>query len=318
MPYHRPHCLVVLAIAVASAVGIFAATPAGAQELGHKLLGGAGINAGVQPEPGFYVMNRLVFYGADQLRDRNGDVIPVVGLDVDVVANVLGISFTKKLARGPYVSASIGAPLARISIDADHPLLAIDASGFGDVFVQPIRVGGRFARFDASGAYTFYAPTGHFEPGGSVGRGYWTHEFSLGAALRPQPEWRISVLASYDINRKKRGIDITRGNTFQLQGGAGATLRRVVQLGVAGFALWQVTDNTGSDLPPVARDARTRAFGLGPELGVTIPSIRTRIDSRYEWEFGVRSRQDGGIFVLSATVMAWSPGPLPVAPIPGR
>src|SRR5690606_667793 len=109
--------------------------------------------------------------------------------------------------------------------------------------------------------------------------------------------------------------DITRGNSVQIQGGAGGTYRRFLHLGAAAFALWQVTDNSGSDLPPAAQDARTRIYGIGPEIGVTIPSIRTRLDLRYQWEIGVRSRQVGGIFVASATFAAWAPG-APAIPVP--
>lgn len=308
----RPHRLGAL---VAGALLI--ASSADAQELGHKLLGGTGVNAGVLPRPGLYVMNRLVLYGADQVRDRNGDVIPIVGLDADVVGNVVGVAYTKRIGRSTFFGAAVGAPYAHLSIDAFHPLVAVDAAGFGDVFVQPIHLGTRFTRFDLLGSYAFYAPTGHFEPegGGGIGRGYWTHEFTLGGALRPHPAWRASLLASYDLNRKKRGVDITRGNTIQMQGGVGTTLHGILHLGIAGFALWQVTDNEGSDLPDIARDPRTRVFGAGPEIGVTIPSIRLRVDTRYEWEFGVRSRQDGGIFVIGGTWMAWSPD-RPAIPMP--
>ncbi|MGH7554646.1 MAG: hypothetical protein ACREMQ_16715 [Longimicrobiales bacterium] len=68
-----------------------------------------------------------------------------------------------------------------------------------------------------------------------------------------------------------------------------------------------MTDNSGSELPAIVRGARTRVYGLGPEIGATIPSIRTRIDLRAEWEFGVRARQDGWILVGSATFVAWRP-----------
>ncbi|MGH7554645.1 MAG: transporter, partial [Longimicrobiales bacterium] len=103
-----------------------------------------------------------------------------------------------------------------------NPQIGIDASGLGDLFVQPVKLGGRFDRVDIVGSYAFYAPTGHFEAERlSIGRGYWTHEFSAGGAVYLDRERtrRFSVLASYDINQRKRDIDIARGNTFQIQGG---------------------------------------------------------------------------------------------------
>lgn len=283
-----------------------AAQPASGQDLGNKLLGAIGVNAGTQPEPGLYLIDRLVFYHAGELRDRNGERLPIKSLDVGVAANVLGLSFTARHASNPYFTAAIGAPLARIRVNANHPQISVDASGFGDFVVQPLKVGARFEHFDVVASYTLYVPSGKFEPRRlSIGRGYWTNEFSLGGAFYADPgrTRRASLLASYDINGRKRGIDITRGNLFQVQGGAGARVAAPLDVGIAGFAMWQATDNSGSDLPPIVRGARTRAFGLGPEVGLTIPAIRTRFDVRSEWEFGVRSRQEGWIFVANATVL---------------
>ncbi|MGH7554254.1 MAG: SphA family protein [Longimicrobiales bacterium] len=292
-----------------------------AQELGNKLVGAIGINAGTQPEPGLYFLERLLFYSAGQIRDRNGDVIPIRDLMIDATAAVIGLSFTVKLTGAPLYTFAIGAPLANVSVNADHPNIGIDASGFGDLFVQPVKLGGRFAGFDLVGSYTIYAPTGRFEPNRvTVGRGFWTHAFSAGGAVYFDRErtQRFSALASYDINGYKRGIRIKRGNTFQIQGGAGARIYGPLDAGIAGFALWQVTDNSGLELPPIVEDARTRAFGLGPEIGATIPSIRMRFDVRAEWEFGVRSRQEGWILVTSASLLAWSPTRPAAAPVQAR
>jgi hypothetical protein len=278
--------------------------------LGHKLLGTIGVNAGTQAEPGLYVVERLVYYDAKRLRERSGRSLPISGLDVDAVGNVLGVSFTAKLARGPYYSLAVGAPLARISVNADDPHLAIDAAGFGDLFVQPMKLGAHLRQLDLVGGYAFYAPTGRFEPGGSVGRGYWTHELSAGGALHfgQDRTARASLLASYDFNGPKREIDVERGDTFQMQGGAGMRVNDLLDAGIALFALWQVTDNDGSDLPDVIRGARTRAFGVGPEVSATLTALRLRIDVRAEWELGVRTRQDGWILVTSASFVAWRPG----------
>jgi hypothetical protein len=291
------------------------------QELGNKLVGTIGINAGTQPEPGLYFLERLLFYSAGQLRDRNGNLIPIRDLNIDATAAVIGLSFTKKLPGAPLYTFAIGAPLADVSVNADNPNIGIDAAGFGDLFVQPVKLGGRFAGFDIVGSYTIYVPTGKFEPKRvSVGRGFWTHQFSAGGAIYFDRERsrRFSALASYDINGFKRGIHIKRGNTFQIQGGAGARIVGPIEAGIAGFALWQTTDNSGLELPPIVRDARTRAFGLGPEFGATVPSIRMRFDVRAEWEFGVRSRQEGWILVSSASFMGWSPARPAAAPVQAR
>ena len=45
------------------------------QQLGYKLLGSAGIDAGAQSPPGLFVIDRVLDYGAHELRDRRGKAI---------------------------------------------------------------------------------------------------------------------------------------------------------------------------------------------------------------------------------------------------
>ena len=300
MNYRSGRAFLALGVACLSRAAI-------AQELGHKLLGAIGINAGAQPAAGLYLLDRLAVYGAQQLRDRDGNALPVESLDIDVAANVLGVAYTRALHERTYFTAALGAPLARVAVNADRPQLAVDASGFGDLFVQPLKLGARFDHFDVVSDYAFYAPTGRFEPRRlSVGRGYWTHEFSVGGAFYPDRRRtrRASLLASYDVNLRKRDIDITRGNSFQVQGGAGMHVAGPIDGGVAGFALWQVTRNRGADLPDAVRGARTRVFGIGPEVGASIPAIHARAESRAEWELGAHSRQQGWILYFGVAYVA--------------
>lgn len=305
----RPTCLAALLLPAA----LLMAPYAQAQDLGHKLLGGVGIDAGVQAEPGFYLSDRIIRYDANKLRDRNGDLVPIRGLRIDVVANAFGASLTLKPENAPYLGFAFGLPLADISVNANDPRIAVDRSGFADIFVQPLKLGWRFPRGDVVTAYAFYAPTGRFEPRGreGVGRGFWSHQFSLGGAVFAGQERQIraSALLSYDINLRKHGIDIRRGNTLQIQGGAGVRFARIVDVGIAGFALWQVTDDSGADIPPMLRGARDRVYGLGPEIDLLIPALRTRLELRAEWDFGVRSRPQGRILVAGLAVALWRPAP---------
>jgi hypothetical protein len=283
-------------------------------QLGQKILGGIGINAGVQSLPGLYLIDRLALYDANTIKDNDGNTVRIPGLDIDARGNMLGFALTikPKPKHSPYVSFAAGAPLARVSINSDLPQTAsIDRSGFGDIFVQPLKLGWRETHFDVVAVYTFYAPTGKFEPRrlGNVGRGFWTNQLSLGGAVFPKRDksLRASVLASYDFNGKKKGIDIQRGNSLQLQGGAGVVVKQVLTLGVAGFTLWQVTDDEGRDIPPALRNLTTRVYGIGPEIDLLIPRLRMQAEARWEHEFGARSRTQGNVFIAGLSYRAWQP-----------
>ena len=279
-----------------------------AQQLGYKLLGSAGIDAGVQPPPGLTVIDQTLHYAASELRDRLGNVVPIDGLNIRGTGTALGASFTHKTRAAPYLSFAIGVPVASIHVSSDEPAASLNGFGFADLFVQPVKVGWRQHRFDVVAAYAAYVPTGHFEPrsGVSPGRGYWTHELSIGGAVYVDStrSRRASLLASYDQNTRKRGIDIRRGNMFQVQGGAGADVRRIVTIGLAGYALWQVTPDRGSDIPPTLRGERSQVFGLGPEVDVSIPRWKMRVALRVEREFNVESRPKGQVVALG---IYWRP-----------
>ena len=281
------------------------------QQLGYKLLGSTGIDAGVQPLPGLAVVSQTLHYGSSQLRDREGNVVPIDGLSIDATGSALGVAYTSKTKGAPYLSFAIGLPVARVHINSDEPAASLNAYGFSDLFVQPLKVGWRQRRFDLVTAYAMYVPTGHFEPRGGAGpgRGYWTHQLSLGGALFADSTrtHRLSALASYERNTRKRGIDIRRGDMCQIPGGAGASGQWIAVIGLAGYALWQVTPDRGADLPPKLRNERSRVFALGPEIDVTIPQWRTRVALRVEREFGVESRPKGQAIALSVAYAAWSP-----------
>jgi hypothetical protein len=286
---------------------LICAVPAGAQELGNKVLGTLGLLAGSQPGSGLYVGDRFLGYSANDLIDRNGNHIPV-GLDLDAVANAIGVQLTFKLPwRSTYMNVSLGVPAARVGIQTERPEVGIDRSGFGDLYVQPVKIGWKMSRLDVVAGYSFYAPTGHFAPRTSdgVGRGYWTHQFSLGSAVYfdRAKTWHISGLASYDLNQRKRDIDLTRGDTVQFQGGAGKTLG-IVDVGLAGYALFQVRDDRGQDLPAPLRGARDRAYGLGPEIDVTLTAVRSRITLRYCRDVAVNARPLGQVMVIGLTIVA--------------
>lgn len=282
---------------------VLSATSASAQQLGTKVMGGLGIDAGTQSPPGLYVVDRFIQFTADRARDRNGDLLPIQGLDVLARANALGVAYTLGPHRSPYLTVAASVPYARASLNSDDPVVSVDRLGLGDAYVQPIKIGWRAPRYDVVASYAFYAPTGKFEPrsGANVGRGNWSHQFSLGGALYPDTAraWRASAIADYEISQKKRGIDITRGDMIDVQGGAGVTVYRVFVVGFAGYGLWQVSDDRGRDLPPALAGARTRAYGLGPEIDATVPKLGLRAELRYEWDLYVRSRPQGQVLAIA-------------------
>lgn len=275
------------------------------QDLGHRIPGGVGLDAGTQPEQGLYVGDRVVWFASSRAVDRNGETLPIRNLDIDAFANAFGIAGTVKV-RELYLTAAIAVPIVKTSLSSDAPQVSIDRLGLGDIFIEPIQIGTRTERFDAIASYAFYVPTRQGARTG-VGRPEWSHQLSAGGTLffDAHRGSRVSLLASYVHPQRKLDIDITRGDTILLQGGAGVNVKRLLDIGVAGYALWQVTDDRGSDLPDMLRGLRERVFGLGPEVDLAIPALRSRVTARLEWDIGGRARPVGRVLFVGLTVVGW-------------
>jgi hypothetical protein len=291
---------------------LLAAKTTAAQDLGHKLPGLIGLDAGRIPEPGLYLVDRLVDYRANELRDRNGSLIPI-GIQLRGLSNAVGISYTVNLKQSSvFLTATAAVPVARLRLNIqDRPEASFDRFGLADAYIQPVRLGWRGDRFDVVSSYALYLPTGIFSlTGKGVSSGQVTHEFSAGGSIyaNTNRDVFVTALASYDLNLRKRGIDITRGDTFQIQGGVGLDfLGQVIEVGAAGHGLWQVRPDRGADLPPILREGRDRVYGVGPEVAVLIKAIRSQIRVRYEWDLGVQSRPKGNVFSVGINFVVWRP-----------
>ena len=281
-------------------------------DLGHKLLGTLGLRAGSQLPTGLYLADRLVEYTSDALINRSGERIPVEDFDLTGLSNVIGLAFVYQLPGVPvFYNAAVGLPVAHVSVRTDRAEAAIDRYGLADAYIQPFKLGLRLPQLDLVAGYAFYIPTRHFSPGegSGVSRAHWSHELSLGGTVYADAArtWHLSALASLELNQPKQGVDITRGSTVQIQGGAGKSWFGVLDLGLVGYALWQVTDDTGPDLPAVLAGARDQAYGLGAELGITIPAARFQLVVRYTRDLEVQSRPEGQLLMFSLSFAPWLP-----------
>lgn len=301
-----------LRVAICAALLVRATTAAAQQQsLGHKVLGTLGVQAGVQAPPGLYVNDRAVFFAAERVVDGQGNALPA-GLDLHAFANGLGLGGVVEVpGLHTYATFAMAFPLVKVDANTAQPLASIDRFGLGDLYVMPLQLGWRLPHADVVTSYAFYAPTSPETTSGfgSIGRGHWTHQLSLGGALFLDTErtFLVSALASYQHNLGKYGVDVRRGNTVQVQGGIGGRVLRIVDVGLAAYAGWQVSDDWGSALPAQLTGLRERVFGLGPEVGVLVPWIHAALRFRYAHDFGGRARPEGGVFVVELIWAAWRP-----------
>jgi hypothetical protein len=274
---------------------LFVAHDCLAQGLGHRVLGTLGLNAGVQQQTGVYIVDQFAFYESHDRFDPNGRRVPET-LRVHGASNAVGFDFSYRVPRlKTYVNIAFSVPIVWISASTSQPPVDISLASLADLYVQPLRLGWRLPRLDLVIGYAFYAPTGSIEAEKgttATSRPQWTHEILFGGTVYfdRRRSWKLSVLGSFDLNERKLGIDITRGATIQVQGGLAKTFAGMFVVGPVGYALYQVQNDRGSDLPPTSVGARDRVFGVGAEMNLILEKGRALIHCRYVHDLGVQTR----------------------------
>ncbi len=160
---------------------------------------------------------------------------------------------------------------------------------YTDMFVNA-SLGWHLKRADILAGYNLYIPTGRFSATGTnnTGLGMWGNEFSIGSTvyLDQKKTWNAAANFALEFHTDKTGTNINVGDLGTVEGGLGKTFYKkvsgpipmIMNVGVAGYAQFKVTGDSGSDIPPfVARPqgsclrARPRVQYLYSQATANIP-----------------------------------------------
>ena len=272
---------------------------------GHYVNGVEGLKAASVPPPGFYWRMYNTFYNADSLRGNNARKVSGSDFDLSVFAWVNRFLYTSNVEiLGGNLSMDLIIPVTNTDVSlhmGGNKVFSDDEFGLGDIAVEPFILAWHGARYDAVVGAGLYLPTGHYDidDPASPGMGFWTFMFSAGGTVYFDQErtWSASALARYEIHTEQEDTDITPGNHFHFEWGVGKTLWQVVDLGVAGYCHWQVSDDSG----PLTDNDREEAYAIGPEVAVAFPDYAFQVSLRSLWEFENRNRPQGNITTLTLT-----------------
>lgn len=280
----------------------------------HYVNGVEGIKAATLPPPGYYWRVYGVMYTADKLADSDGNTTRVptadgerVDMDFDLgvyaLVNRFIWSSPIEMLGGNYVCDVI-VPVLQVDLKMEPIGYDKDRAGLGDICVEPFVIAWHGRRYDAAAGVAAYLPTGSYEAeeAANPGKGMWTGMLTLGGTLYLDEEktWSASILGRYEKHSKIDDKDYTPGDDFHFEWGIGKTLAKVWDVGVAGYAQWQVTENEGAEAPYTNRN---RVFAIGPEVIYFAQPIGLFASLRSEWEFGARDRPEGHITTLTLTKM---------------
>jgi len=295
-----------------------------AGETGHYPLGVEGLKAASVPPPGLYLRNYLLYYNANVSRySANRKLMP---------PNFADNKLKKNSGFGTDVDALIWAPRMiwitdQKVMDADYGMSVLLPIGYqdvelrrlgmadndfciGDLCVEPLILGWHGEQWDIGAGYALWFPVGRYEePTASsnhlanMGKDHWTNMFTFGGTyfLDAEKTWHASALSRYEIHSRKDHTDVKPGQNIVLEWGVGKTLGKIWDVGIIGYANWQLSDDTGSDVPDVIEGIHDRVAAIGPEVSVFIPPIKSILSLRAAWEFSAVDRPEGATVVLTFT-----------------
>jgi hypothetical protein len=222
---------------------------------------------GALPPPGHYFVNYALYYGADKLKDGNGDSVPV-DFDLDVYADVLRfVNVTDKKILGGSWAQHIFVPV--MSVDVSTPFGNDDTFGIGDIIVDPFIIGWHRANFHWVIGLDTYIPLGKYDKDdiANIGRNYWTFEPVAAATFRNKSGYEASIKAMYDINLENDDTDYDSGDEFHFDYTVGKHIGDW-SLGLGGFYYKQITGDDGMMMTPGglvdAGDNKGEQFAWGP------------------------------------------------------
>ncbi|GAB1535377.1 transporter [Geovibrio sp. ADMFC3] len=261
-------------------------------------LGSEGLKAATLPGPGFYYVMYNQYYTSDELKDADGDKIDN-GFDATIFAMAHRFVYvTNKKIFGADYGMNLIVPTVNLNIEMSGIGVDDSSTGIGDITIEPIALAWHKPRYDALLAGAVYLPTGEYDErdAANIGSDHFTFQLSGGYTVYFDPErlWHFGFLARYEKHLENRATDVTFGDDVDIDYGLGRTFG-LWDVGISGYAHWQVTEDKGSDK---TTDEKDRIFAVGPEVQYTIPALKGQIVAKYYKEFGARDTKEGDAFWL--------------------
>lgn len=275
-------------------------------------IGADDCKAGMLPPPGFYYLDALVSYRADQFKGNNGkDLKDPMGQKIDFKVDVLAnlsrlIWVTKKKVFG----ADYGTQLVVTGV-YEHVRLggASDSKvGLADISWSPLLLGWHFGKnLHVVGELTLFAPTGRYDVDdsgnpelGNISRHYWSFLPILNVSYLSDSGIEATGKFVYIVNTKNPKTDYLSGQEFYVEWALSKMLSPSWQAGIQGDFYWQLTDDkqNGHKVDgPVFRDGfKGQAYALGPIVWYSHKNMLFAL--KYQWELGVKNRSEGERAIL--------------------
>ena len=101
------------------------------------------------------------------------------------------------------------------------------------------------------------------------------------------------MIARYEINSRIEGRDIKPGENVILEAAFVNRLWDLLDVGVVGYGVWQITDNSGSAVRPEDEGEKGSVLAAGPEIVLLVPDRGVALKWRGYAQFAAKNRFRG-------------------------
>lgn len=286
-----------------------------AQQLGHYIGGFTGLENGSTAPPGLYVAGFGLVEPIDTIKGPGGKTVLRPKIDVSGAIAVYQVVFPQKILGGNYLLAFM-VPVLNNRFNSNLFDISAETKGLSDVLFMPLGIGWEKSQANYTVNYSFYAPSGDFNPSSPLnpGLGFWEHQVQAGLtySFDKKKKWNASGLTTWEINMSKSGLDVTPGPIFTGEYSFGRkffTQYNLMNAGIVGYTSQKLSPDSGSGINPLLKGNLDRAFGSGAEWKFTDPIHKLAFDVRYEWQYGAQLRTQGKILIFSVTYLHFLPPP---------
>lgn len=258
-----------------------------AQESSVYLMGSGGSFSPLLPPTGFAGKSITGFYRASQYADRDGNKSEVTERYNGWYQQFMAFYVTNaKILGAKYVVGAM-LPFATAEKNPSGSYRRNTKLFMADPYISPIGLSWQKPDYQIFGEYRLYLPLGRRDEANDIyiGKGYVSHIISLtGTYFFDQFKfWSATLMPRYEFHGK-RDDDIKVGSYLNLEWAITNSESRLWDFGFIGYAGIQLTEDTGSSIPPQWQGVKDRVVALGGEIGVLAPKIKTRFALRGNFE----------------------------------
>lgn len=268
-------------------------------------------------QDGLFVIDYNIFLNANSYYNQDGNKVDAIEgplgntipLDIDISGYINSLMLIYASPKMPFLGNAqylfIAAPnyaSAKATVGLGELLngktVKGGASGFGDLTVSPLTLSWTLDKFDFTGGYLFYAPTGRYKTGAddNIGLGYWSHVFQMATYYYPKADKTTAFMfmPSYEFHGNIKDANVKPGSRFIMEYGISKYLSQKLEVTLQGGHAWQIGEDSGSDVywDTSVKDQMS-VFGLGLSYWF-LPNLYTNV--KYTASYGLKQNFKTNMF----------------------